>query len=396
MSEVPALWLILAASYFFLVWLNTDRKSAYWAAFCIATAAFLSRFLTAGVLPAWFVWTLLAGKVRKLMAPWAIVPPLLYGSTGAVWTLAAIRFSRYETMYGGSPPTTNYASIGSFKVLLYYFSHLPAMTGWPALVLACLGLYCVIRLRKKTWRDVIWLPWFLSYVIFVEVVGIYQEQRYFIYALPALAGMIALTAPSAGTRSARYLLPALAAICFLWNVARITSFPQGLVGYETIGRELARMKDRGNILISSIGQADLIFRYRSQPAAPQRMFIRADRTLVIRPPVYSGAAVKVIARNSDDVLDIIRRGRVRYLVTCSSPNSGADVRTSEMALLDDVASKRPDRFLLLGVYPLNAGYSKDSEFAKVRLWKFTGEVPDGSSEIGVVVPTADFTIAPPK
>jgi hypothetical protein len=379
-----------------VVWLNTDRKSAYWAAFFIATAAFLSRFLTAGILPAWFVWVLLAGKVRKLTAPWAIVPPLLYGLTGGLWTAAAIRFSRYETMYGGSPPTTNYASAGSFKVLAFYASRLPEMMGWPALVLACLGLFCVIRMRGKTWRDLIWFPWLLSYVVFVEVVGIYQEQRYFIYALPALVGVIAVSAPAAASLSGRYLAPAAAAICLLWNVARMTTFPHGLVGYETIGRELARMGDRGNILISSIGQADLIFRYRSQPEAPPRTFIRADRTLVVRPPSYSTAAVKVIARNSDDVLDIIRRGRVRYLVTCSTADGDPNVHTTEMALLDDIAGKRPDRFQLLGVYAVNAGYSKDSQAAKVRLWKFTGEIPGGSSEIGVVVPTADFTIAPPK
>ena len=69
-----------------------------------------------------------------------------------------------------------------------------------------------------------------------------------------------------------------AAICLLWNVAKVQTFPHGLIGYEAIGRDLARMPGRGNILVSTVEQADLIFRYRSQPEAPPRSFIRGDRT----------------------------------------------------------------------------------------------------------------------
>jgi hypothetical protein len=390
MSEVPALWLILAATYCFIVWLETDRKSAYWAAFGLAGAAFFSRFLTAGVLPAWFVWALLAGKRRKLMAPWALVPPILFGVAGGLWTKAAVRFSRYETTYAGTRPTTNWASVGSFKIVAYYAAHLPSIIGWPALIAAVLGALCLLFVRGKDWRDFMWLPWIVSYVVFVEVIGIYQEQRYFMYALPAIAGIIAnLQLPS------RYLFPAAAGICLLWNVARIPALPLGAVGLEPVARELALARDRGNILVATIGQSDLIFRYRSQPGAPARTFIRGDRTLVIRPPSYSSAEVKVIARTGDDVLDIIRRGRVRYLVTCSHAAAAAYVGTPEMALLDEIAGRRPDLFQPMGAYPLSISYLKGGA-ASVRIWKFTGEVPAGDSELGVVVPTADFTISPAR
>ncbi len=390
MSEIPGLWLILAATYFFLVWMTTDRKSAYWAAFAFAGAAFFSRFLTAGILPAWFIWALLAGKFRKLLAPWAIAPPLLYLVTSGLWVAAVIPFSKYETIYGGSPPNTNYASTGSVKIAAYYASHLGAMLGWPALIAACLGLLCIAALREQGWRELIWLPWLLSYVIFLEFVGIYQEPRYFIYALPAFVGLIAALART----RARYLFAAAAGICLVWNVAAIPAFPRGMVGYEALGRKLARMPDRGNILISTIGQADLMFRYRSQPADLKRTFIRGDRTLAIRPPSYSNAATKVIVRNDDDLLDIIHKGRIRYVVTCSTAPGSADVRTPEMAFLDEAARAHPDRFELVGAYPLRAGYS--GALATVRLWRFTGEIPNGDNEIEVVVPTANLKISPPR
>jgi hypothetical protein len=50
MSDIPGLALILAGSYFFLTWIQTDRVSAYFVAFCFAEAAFLSRHLAGGVL----------------------------------------------------------------------------------------------------------------------------------------------------------------------------------------------------------------------------------------------------------------------------------------------------------------------------------------------------------
>jgi 4-amino-4-deoxy-L-arabinose transferase-like glycosyltransferase len=141
MSEIPGLALILAASFFFLVWLATDSKLACLAAFCLAEAAFLSRYLTAGVLPAWFLWAFLAGKFRKLLSPTLLTSAFLYLILNAFWVIYTLRFSRYETVYSATPPNTNYGSLFSWKIIAFYSARIPAMIGWVALVAAFIGLF---------------------------------------------------------------------------------------------------------------------------------------------------------------------------------------------------------------------------------------------------------------
>jgi 4-amino-4-deoxy-L-arabinose transferase-like glycosyltransferase len=107
MSEIPGLALILAGSYFFLIWLATESALACFAAFCFAEAAFLSRYLTAGVLPAWFLWVFLAGKFRRLLSPALLIPTVLYLVLNTLWVIYTLPFSRYETDYITTPPNTN-------------------------------------------------------------------------------------------------------------------------------------------------------------------------------------------------------------------------------------------------------------------------------------------------
>jgi len=41
-------------------------------------------------------------------------------------------------------------------------------------------------------------------------------------------------------------------------------------------------------------------------------------------------------------------------------------------------------------------YGTPGYFGRIWLWKFTGKLPRGPSEIPVVVPTADLSIEPAK
>ena len=118
------------------------------------------------------------------------------------------------------------------------------------------------------------------------------------------------------------------------------------------------------------------------------MIIRSDRTLTIRPPSYTGAEPIIIAQNSEDVLNIIRQGRIRYLVTCFTTDTQLD-RTEEMVLLHDTVQSQAGSFALIGEFPLLVEFGTPSHFGQVFLWKFLGELPEGPSEIPVIVPTAN-------
>ena len=398
MAEIPGLAFILAGSYFFVVWLATESTVACVAAFCFAEAAFFSRYLTAGVLPAWFLWVLLTGRIRRLLSPVLVSAAALYLTLNAFWIHYTLRFSRYETAYSPTPPNTNYATLFSWKIVAFYSARIPEMIGWAAVVAACVGLFYTIRSSRGRLSQFFWLSWLLSNVVFLLIVRIYQEDRYFIYVLPSFIGLIAATFSPAKAKDdvRRYAGPILAGVCLVANVITFIHFPQGVVGYEIIGKRLASLDVPGNILLSSLQQADLIFRYRSNHPAAERSFIRGDRSLAIRPPHYSDAETTSIAHNASDVLAIIRRGRIRYIVTCSLEHRKNDNRAAEMKMLHEIAKLDPASFQLIRKFPLHLEYGTPGYFGSIWLWKFTGQLPSGPSEIPVVVPTADLSIEPAK
>jgi hypothetical protein len=65
-----------------------------------------------------------------------------------------------------------------------------------------------------------------------------------------------------------------------------------------------------------------------------------------------------------------------------------------MRLLHEIMRLHPATFQLLEEFPLHLEYGIPGYFGKVWLWKFTGELPGGPSEIPVVIPTADLSIQP--
>ena len=70
-------------------------------------------------------------------------------------------------------------------------------------------------------------------------------------------------------------------------------------------------------MITALADADFIFRIRCQPTTEtlDRRIIRGDRTLAIRHPNYSKADSEIIAKSYPEVYDIIREGRIRFIVT---------------------------------------------------------------------------------
>ncbi len=394
MSEVPSLALMLAATYFFVSWIKSVRDRHFVAALCLAEAAFLSRYISAGVLLAWVLWLFIFGDWRRLITKTVVMTSLAFVVLNIGWILFVLKFSRYETPLGGAMPNTNYVAMFSIKPIGYYFANLPAMVGWPMLLIA-LGAAAFLSYKRSFRRLSYWLCWLLGYTFFLVAIGIFNEQRYFLCALPVFAGLIAelLGLLELRGRSGVLALLILGA-CLASNVYAITKFPRGVVGYEAVGQELAGAEATGNVLVATREQADLIFRFRSYSRHSNRIFFRADRTLVIRAPSYSDAKPIKIAHDANEVLDIIRRGRIRYLVT-SSPLAGAvDDRSEEMTTLDTLARSQPEKFALVRTFPLLREYSKPGGSWQVSIWKFLGELPT-RSDLPVLIPTADMELRPP-
>ena len=388
MSEIPGLALVLAGTYCFVRWLASPRYWLYAAAFVFAEAAFLSRFLTAGVVPAWFLLLLSAGQFRRLRAPSLLIPPAVYGLVSCGWVVMVRHWARYET---GSGPVINYAGPFSWKLIAFYAPAIPSMVGWTVLSCAIVGLVMSLRSLPK---QSLWLWWIASYSIFIWGVGIYSEERYLFYLLPVFPALAApllelrwVTSPSYRRLAAALVLFA----CFVENVGTITAFPRGVVGYETVGKYLAGLTRPGNILVYSAEQAHLIFQYRASEPMLARSFIRGDRTLAVRAPAYTAQPTVVVAQSTVDVVDIIRRGRIRYIVT-SHVGRVDEVPPPELTLLQQALNSRADLFRKLSEFPLRKQYSSTVESVTVSVWEYTGVLRSGPSEIPIQIPTADMTV----
>ena len=401
MSEIPALALILAGSFFFILWLQRGNLSYYLLAVGVAEMAFLSRVLTAGLLPAWLLWAFLAGRSRRFLSPSTFVPLLLYVGLNIAWVLFTLPFSKYETGFrAGDAELARRNYVGLFKgeVAAYYLFQLPNMVGYITLVAAVGSLMYTVGLDKNKRKLWFWLSWLFCYCLFILAVGKTGESRYFLYALPCFPGLIAYLFPchdSQRTWAGAVIGSILIAAALVSNVNQIGRFPRGVVGSEVVGAKLAGLEKSGNILMScGSEQANLIFRYRSYRPNLRRDIIRGDRTLVIRPPNYSGARAEIIARSSEQALDIIRRGRARYVVTCLPADPAFANIEEETILLQQLTQSQPDNFSPVAVLPLLVEYEKPGYVLQVFLWEYKGQLPEGPNELPVIIPTADLILKP--
>ena len=186
--------------------------------------------------------------------------------------------------------------------------------------------------------------------------------------------------------SFRYAPVILTSVLLGINLFGVYQVPRGFIGYDRVAKVLSEQDKAGNVLMSSWGDSDLIFRYRCIDDKKRQM-IRGDRTLAIRLSEYTGVDPIQIADDTSDVLEAMRRGRCRYLVTSTSSISARDNRPRDMKIAYRAANERPDKFTLIDEFDLVFDY-RDGRAAKVQLWEFTEELPAGKSELSIVIPTA--------
>ena len=390
MSEVPGLCLILAASWVFLLWLERGQPSYCWLAFAIAEAAFLCRLTTAGILPAWFLFAGLSGRGRRLINVNVILCSLVYMLFGMSYVLFAARFARFEVAADGKAESL------SWDNLSYFTTCLPAILTWGTTLAALFGLLWAFRYRLTSTGNVLfWTSWILSYTLFKAFMPTSLEIRHFFMAFCGLAGLaVAPFCGGNGTRDRRAKAAWSAlAVGLILNLTHYPDLPRGVVGYEAVAMRLASLNKPGNIMMNCWHDQDLIFRYRVSSPGSRRLMIRGDRTLAIRLPSYARKETTVLAHSREDVLATVRRGRIRYFITCAPAGSKSDDRPVEMVLAHQVASENRADFSLVGAYPLLVEFDrKATRTGTIYVWEFLGDLPAGPSELQVLIPTAEMVL----
>jgi Dolichyl-phosphate-mannose-protein mannosyltransferase len=388
MSEVPSLPFALAGTLFFLAWLRDGGAWRCSLAFALALVAFFCRLTTAGILPAWFLFALATGKTRRLFSPSLLLPTAGYLGAGFAWVKFAARYGRFEASADGR------GSGFSVHNFAYFADVLPEMLLWGTVVIGLAGLVWLLC-RRENWSPAgsFWVCWLLSYAVFKLMIPTTPETRHFFAGLPAFAGLAGCLF-TVGLPGVRRLAWPLAGAALAANLVLLSQMPAGVVGYDAAAEHLAGLPRPGNILLACWEDQEMIFRYRTWFSPVQRNLIRADRTLAIRLPDYARRQAEIRAHTAADVLDVIGRGRARYLITCMPEGDWEEDRTEEMILAHRTARDRPDLFAPRGSFPVFIQFGGPGRPGKLYLWEYQGPLPDSPSELPVYIPTAGMVIPP--
>lgn len=388
MSEIPSLAPLFGAAVFWLRWLRTNRPLDGLLAFGLAEVAFFFRVTTAGVLPGLVLFGLVTGSWtrRKFLA--VAAAGVVYVLVNGAWVAFAAKYAVHEVTADGKGSVSVRAAVD------YFTACLPGIVAGGTAALAAVGL--VVGRTGESRRAVgFWLAWLASYVAFKVAVPTTPEVRHFLTAVPAFAGLTALVFPLSGR--GRLVAWAAVAVAVGANLYLLADCPRGVVGYQAVGDALARCDKPGNVLLACREDQDLIFRYRAAHPTRERYLIRSDRTLAVRVSTYAGVPDRVLAHSPADVLELVRRGRVRYVVTCSRPADRPDTRPEELRLVDDTVRSHPDRFRLVAAFPLVVEYVDGihgSATGEVCVWEVADPVEEGPPDVPILVPTAGLVIRP--
>ena len=149
---------------------------------------------------------------------------------------------------------------------------------------------------------------------------------------------------------------------------------------DALGRAIAALEAQRPLLGSAVVDAALAPLLAKQHAAHQD----AHRTAPPRRRQVSVLFLDVVGSTAlsqtidpEDVLDIIRSGRIRYLLTASVDDPMREYRTEEMILADGVARSSPDRFTLVAEFPVFIQYDRPGRVCRIAPWEYSGVLPDG-------------------
>jgi hypothetical protein len=347
MSEVPAMSIMLVASYVFLAWLEAGGAFRCWSAFALASLAFFCRVTSCGILPGWILYALVTGRARRFRSPHPILAGTVYLLLAASFLAIAARYGRYEVAADGKVEGFTWNNLN------YFLMCVPPMLSWGSTLAAGAGVLAYAASGGRIRAGTFWACWALGYTAFKIIMPTTYEVRHFFGVLPALAGLASCLFPDqevgrARTRIAAIAIVGLGVTVNLWH---ISGFASGLVGYGEVSRALARLENGGNIFLSCPHDQYLMFLYRSEAPESRRILVRSDRTLAIRLSEYAGVAPVMLAERSEEVLKTLVKVRSRYIVT-AVPETRATEDFEENRLTHRTLAERPNDFRLLGTYPL--------------------------------------------
>jgi Dolichyl-phosphate-mannose-protein mannosyltransferase len=305
MLEIPCLSFCIAATYFWLQYLEEGRPAhLYWFT-VFASAALLTKQNGIYLIP---FCVLSVAALRKWQRLWSyhVALALLIGMVlvGPFYTLVYLVHWKPIAMDLADRYISGVAN------LAFYWRNLPAQTGWMFLVLSVIGLLTSPRWDKRS-TTMAMITWIAACYLTFTFIG-HKEARYVLYWLPPFtyftAGMLTKMFRERRMRIA-------AAACSIVLVANETatawSFQRPYVtGYAQAAKRVTEASRSAVILYDADLPGNFIF------------FIRANdpnhRFMVLRKALYAyrikqrGGSVELV-HSREEIQDLLRKYGIRFV-----------------------------------------------------------------------------------
>ncbi|PWT79268.1 MAG: hypothetical protein C5B58_13970, partial [Acidobacteria bacterium] len=334
MLEIPCLSFCIAATYFWLQYLEEGRPTPLYWFTGFASAALLTK-QNSIYLILFCIISIVTLRRWKVLWNHHLFVALLIGIAlvGPFYTLVYLVHWKSITMDLAEQ------SVSGLAKLAFYWINLPAQTGWTLLLLSVLGLLTSSRWDKRS-TTLVMLSWVAACYLTFTFIG-HKEARYVLYWLPPFTYFIAgLLTKLFYQRGMRIAAATCAVMLVTQEAVRAWSFERPYVtGYAQAAKRVTEASTSGVVLYDADLPGNFIFFVRAND--PNHHFIVLRKALYAYRIKQRGGSIELV-HNQEEIRNLLRQYGIRFVaVSDNIPlrfNSQKELRqmllTSQFRLFD--------------------------------------------------------------
>lgn len=314
--EPPAVFMILLASLFLLLYLEspTFARAIPW--FLAVLACLFTKQTAVFVIPAHLavLWIHRRNQRRRLFLLAGVFFVIV---AGYIWF-----WYRHSPYQFSAITEGTFLARTSYRSLFYYPYILSRATGWWMLALAFLGILVCLATRPREVDTVFLL---LAGTFYLMMLSQGRQTPRYVYPWTPMVAFFAARALAwlAGWFSRQWMKTALLAAALGPNVVSAFTTPSGLVdGYEQAALEVAKLPGGASILIDGFWDGDFVFFCR-QHDLHDRLVLRGSKVLYTFAS-YVWRGFTSFVRTPEDIERVLRDYGVRYLVLENIEQDGTE------------------------------------------------------------------------
>jgi hypothetical protein len=312
MLEWPAVFWISLAAFGYMRYLK--RPGWKWAVvMAVACAAtYLTKQTAAFVVPVILAHAVFTRNWRLARTLSFVLPMLAAAGVIVVYAKGTAGLNALAPqLVSGDPP---WRHLRTAEHWLWYLARMPAIVGWPVLLLLLTPLIEAIRNREVRKAAVLPLLWAVAWWLISTLIAA-KEERYFFFAVPGLAlmagaGLVELVKD----RAVRPIGVAALALALFAAFAALRTPTYRLTDLKNTVAFLAQQPDADLVLVDAVRDGQFIFDVRCNEIARDRIIpMRASKLL------YSRAARTQYnyaqhVNSPEEIVELLDRLGMRYIV----------------------------------------------------------------------------------